>query len=554
MAAIAQVAVDILIRNLFERTADIGFLATDEDIRQFLLEDRADDAAARKSLVARFKEYVAKYSVYHNIILLDTAGRVLVQLDEKADVKASTDPLIEEALNTTAEYVEIYRATDLVPQQEKSLVYAYRVTESNDPGSNPLGVLCLCFRFENEMEGVFKNLLSAEDWSVIAILDADGRVIASSDPYQLPHGAGLDRVLDEKYRIVRFGGQEYLAKTCATKGYQGFMGLGWYGHVMLPLAHAFESAKSGSLSADIDETVLEAVMKDPQMFSKELRDIPLKADQIQKDLNRTVWNGNVKQTTTQSKVLLWNIAAAGEKTKQVFEGSIGNLHQTVVSAVLDDVAFQAALAVDIMDRNLYERANDCRWWALTSAFRSILSEDENSEEQAGIIADILRYINGLYTVYTNLFVYDADGRVIAVSNPEEANLVGRTLKTRWVSETLALTDTQAYSVSAFEPTPLYGDRHTYIYGAAIARPGSSDEIVGGIGIVFDSEPQFAAMLQDSLPRNDQGKVRDGLFAVFCDRKKRVVAASTPDIAVGETVDIDACFFRVRKRCRSFENH
>ena len=101
-------------------------------------------------------------------------------------------------------------------------------------------------------------------------------------------------------------------------------------------------------------------MKDPQMFSKELRDIPVKAGQIQKDLNRTVWNGNVKQTTTQSKVL-WNIAAAGEKTKQVFESSIGNLHQNVVSAVLEDVAFQAALAADIMDRNLYERANDCRW-------------------------------------------------------------------------------------------------------------------------------------------------------------------------------------------------
>ncbi len=32
-----QVAVDILILNLFERTADIGFLATDRDLRLFLL-------------------------------------------------------------------------------------------------------------------------------------------------------------------------------------------------------------------------------------------------------------------------------------------------------------------------------------------------------------------------------------------------------------------------------------------------------------------------------------------------------------------------------------
>lgn len=32
----AQVVVDIVNRNLFERTADIGFLATDDDIRNFL--------------------------------------------------------------------------------------------------------------------------------------------------------------------------------------------------------------------------------------------------------------------------------------------------------------------------------------------------------------------------------------------------------------------------------------------------------------------------------------------------------------------------------------
>lgn len=540
--AIAQVAVDILIRNLFERTADIGFLATDEDIRQFLLGDGAEKTSMKRNLISRFQEYVAKYSVYHDIILLNTSGKILVRLDEDATVTESSDPLVEEALETCAEYVEIYRYTDLAPQNDKSLVYAYRVTENNDPESDPIGVLCLCFRFENEMEGIFSNLLSPEDWSVISILDSDGRVIASSDPYQLPHGAVLDRVLDERSRIVRFGGREYLAKTCATKGYQGFMGLGWYGHAMLPLSHAFKSTKSNSLSSNVDQLVLEAVMKAPQMFSKELRHIPIKADQIQKDLNRTVWNGNVKQTTTQSKVLLWNIAAAGEKTKQVFESSIGNLHQTVVSAILEDVAFQAALAVDIMDRNLYERANDCRWWALTSAFGSILSKREISEERADIITDILRYINGLYTVYTNLFVYDVNGKVIAVSTPDENNLVGKILKNSWVNETLELTDTQAYSVSIFEPTPLYKNKHTYIYGASIARPGNSNEIVGGIGIVFDSEPQFEAMLQDSLPRNEQGKVRKGLFAIFCDRKRKVISSTSQDISIGDTIDIDNSFF------------
>ncbi|MFO0208779.1 MAG: hypothetical protein ACK54L_21980, partial [Betaproteobacteria bacterium] len=43
LAAKAQCVIDILVRNLFERTADVGFLATDEVLRGFC----ARDAAAR---------------------------------------------------------------------------------------------------------------------------------------------------------------------------------------------------------------------------------------------------------------------------------------------------------------------------------------------------------------------------------------------------------------------------------------------------------------------------------------------------------------------------
>ena len=69
----------------------------------------------------------------------------------------------------------------------------------------------------------------------------------------------------------------------------------------------------------------------------------MQADHIQHELERTVWNGNVRESDAQSKVLLWNISDAGARTKMVFEKSIGNLHETVVSGILNDVQFQAAL-------------------------------------------------------------------------------------------------------------------------------------------------------------------------------------------------------------------
>lgn len=541
IGAKAQVAVDILIRNLFERTADIGFLATDDDVRQFLLSREAegpDEAEAVKRLRMRFKEYVAKYSVYYNIILLDTAGKVLAQLDEANPVMESSDPLLAEALSTRAEYVEAFRKTDLQPAEERALVYGYRVTESNDSESGPLGVLCLCFRFDNEVEGIFDNLVDEHDWSLVLILDRDGRTIASSDPYQVPLGAKMDPILDEDYRLIRFGGREYIAKTCPTKGYQGYTGLGWQGHVMVPLDHAFEQTNREDLRAHTDEAVLATIMRDPQLFPPELRAIPLKADAIQRNLDRTVWNGNVQDGNTQSKVLLQNISAAGGRTKQVFESSIGNLHETVVSSILNQVAFQSALAVDIMDRNLYERANDCRWWALTSAFREILSKEAVSQADEARACGILKYINDLYTVYTHLMLYDQHGRIVAVSDPEQKGLIGQLLHADWISATLQLTDSQSYTVSPFEVSHLYGNAATYIYGASVKKVGQNDLPVGGIAIVFDSTPQFEAMLNDSLSRDENGAIQSGHFGVFCERSGRIISSSHSGLKPGTMLRVD----------------
>ncbi len=560
----AQVTVDIVIRNLFERTADIGFLATDEDIRRFLksspqkistptdtarfpagqsLLATADQQGTTASLTARFQEYVAKYSVYFNIILLDTGGQVLAQLDPDNDIAQSHDPLLQEVLNTSAEYVEIYRQSDMLPAEEQALIYAYRVTETNVVGSAPLGILCLCFRFEDEMQGIFKSLSKTDDWSILTLLDSSGRVLASSDQNQVPLGVTVPFNPQQDFSITRFAGREYLSKTCATKGYQGFFGLGWYGHVMLPIEHAFTQNNASGLKASADEDMLESVMHGSRLFSDTLRSIPGQADHIQDELERTVWNGNVRETDTQSKVLLWNISAAGARTKKVFEESIDNLHKTVISGLLNDVEFQAALAVDIMDRNLYERANDCRWWALTSDFRKILAQTERSEQEQQKIAEILRYINGLYTVYTNLLVFDRSGKILAVSNAKEQGLLGTVLQESWVQQTLELKTSQDYCVSPFAATALYQQQHTYIYSAAIKGPQSQGRSVGGIGIVFDSTPQFKDMLHDSLLRDQSGAIAEGCFGIFTDRHGYIISSTEERFKIGQPLSIDQGFFR-----------
>ena len=141
ITAVAQVAIDILKRNLFERTADVGFLATDDDLVQFLAAgEDAPDAVAR--IVSRLREYREKYTVYNEIIVCDTAGVVRAHLDQDNPVVGSADPLLAETLAAPS-YVETYRETDLLPGRGEALVYSQAI--KHPVSGAALGVLCLVF-------------------------------------------------------------------------------------------------------------------------------------------------------------------------------------------------------------------------------------------------------------------------------------------------------------------------------------------------------------------------------------------------------------------------
>lgn len=550
----ARVAIDVLVRNLFERTADIGFLAMDSEICAFAEAIEANAGARQDpqwqtNLTSRFTEYVQKYSVYHNIILLSPQGEVLVQLDGNNPTTFTADKFIEDALTTETGYVEVFRPTDLLPGDPSPLIYAYRVMSKD--GSHPVGVLCLCFRLQDECRRIFESLVAEDDWTVITLLDSSGRIIASSDPYQFPLGVQINPACDDDCRIIRFAGREYLATTRQTHGYQGYSGPGWLGHAMAPLNHAFEMSEAHELG-HVPDDFINGVLETSTLFSQELRDIPVKAASIQQELNRAVWNGNIwlaredaAHNADFAKVLLREIGSTGIRTRNVYSESTTNLYKTVISSVLFDCGTQAALAIDIMDRNLYERANDCRWWALTRLFREELASINHADrQQRQRLTDVLKKINSLYTVYSNLILFDPSGRVAAVSNSAYNDWLGKPLAETWVRPTLGLTDTQSYHTSGFTNSELYSGEQTYIFTAAVREPNGTDP-VGGIAIVFDSTPQFQAMLRDAIPRQSNGDFVPGAFAVFAERDGRVISSTDPSLAPGTRMTIGYEFFNLQ---------
>lgn len=525
----AKVTIDILIRNLFERTADIGFLAMDTIICDFAVKSKEEQRQDLQSLQNRFHAYIEKYSVYSDVLLFDLEGFVIASTKNERLKKRITQTLIDEAINTAGEYVESFGIYPLLSDKE-SLVYSYRVCDGN---ATPLAVLCLVFKFQDEMNVIIRNLIEKETWADILLLDASNRTIFSSDIFHYPLNAPQKTAL-QAFDIVPFSGMEYVAKTEQTKGYQGFYGLGWKGHALMPLEFAFKQKQ-----AHIPFTQEQVkIIKHSSLFSEEFMSIPTKAEAIQRRLDMTIWNGNVQIANQKSgdnsfsKSLLNEISRTGAQTKKTFEESIANLNWTVVASFINDTGFNAKLAMDIMDRNLYERANDCRWWALSpvfiKAFTARYKEFSTIRKEFGHeITEVLSAINALYTVYSNLFVYDTQGYVIAVSQEKYAHLIGKRIAAPYIAQTLALKSSKEYAVSAFERTEMYDGKHTYIYSAPIFIEGVK-EAQGGIGIVFDAYLQFEAMLKDVMGEDERS------FALFIETKSNVIIASSSSLlSVGE---------------------
>lgn len=523
----AQVVIDILVRNLFERTADVGFLAADAPVRALVAAGDFDDAQ-RTALEARFLAYVAKYSVYDDIVVLSERGDVLARLDQSVGARSSADPLLTQALEPGRAYVEKHGPLDFLGGRT-GLVYASAIRTPE----GPTGVLCLSFRLDDEMRGVFSQLLRSGDKTALVLVDGLGTVIISSDPWQLPSGARLqfDVPSQTRGRLV-FAGREYLAVRTGASGYEAYFGPGWSALALLPLEQAFEADTSSANDVRTDATLIDT----QELFDAELQGIPLEAQRIQRELSRSLWNGKLHSRLQRSAdsfatTLLDEVERTGQRLREVFEQAIAHLQHSAMSSIYSEVELHARLAIDIMDRNLYERANDCRWWALDAELQQVLCGGAVATTAAR-----LKHINSLYTVYSLLLVFDHEGRVLAVSDPARQDLLGRLIEQPWVAATLATADRERYVVSRHEACGLYGQdgaQPTYIYAASLPDMQDGHSVRGGVALVFDGLPQFEAMLNASLPSGGRAQ------ALFVQRDGRIVASSDAQWPVGSQAPLPA---------------
>jgi chemotaxis signal transduction protein len=539
LVARAQVCIDVLVRNLFERTADIGFFATDVGVAEYL---GAPDEAQRPTVENRLREYAHKYTVYGNIYLFDTEGRLRASLRPVTPLEgawqAADQDFLQSVPRATGPYVEHYAVHGFSGRQEPTLVYARHVMAQG----RCVGVLCLEFKLADEMPAIFESIQGGNQGAdaVLALVDPTGRVIASSDALQLPPGWQLPQAADAGVQTLQHLSRRYLMVVRETQGFQGYVGPGWRAAALLPLDLAFDESTQEDRAALMGELDGQA-----DLLSDELRDIPRRSSAIQSALERSVWNGLLELNAIRedgdtasrelqfAKTLLAEIGVTARKTAQAFAGALQDLYSVVTRSLLRDAQSRAALAMQILDRNLYERANDCRWWALTPQFASTLRAGQVGCEQA---AAVLREINGLYTVYSCLVLFDRQGQVLAVSRPEQAHHVGTRLDEAWVGTCLQLRSSQDYTVSPYAVSRFYEQGPTFVYAAAVRDLAAPDgPALGGIAIVWDAVNQLQSILADCAVGTGE---RDVL--AFVDARDEVLLATGDATALHGAEAVEAC--------------
>ena len=172
----------------------------------------------------------------------------------------------------------------------------------------------------------------------------------------------------------------------------------------------------------------------------------------------------------------------------------------------------------------------------------------------------LSHIHSLYTVYSQLVVYDRSGRIVATSlrgdTPAGAEsgglpmesatdtalqhpLLGQSIEADTLAQVLALPGPQAYHVSPWRPSVIdqtgATPRPTYAYHAAIRNADS--QVLGGIGLVFQAERELQAMLDSATPQ--QGPDAQRTRVLYLDRQGQVLASTDAAQPVGGRMPLPA---------------
>jgi hypothetical protein len=188
-------------------------------------------------------------------------------------------------------------------------------------------------------------------------------------------------------------------------------------------------------------------------------------------------------------------------------------------------------AVELIDRNLYERTCDVRWWATDSAVVDAATQSDDTA--IAHVSDRLAVILGAYTVYLDLWLCDMQGNVIANGRGDRYAVRGHNIAgAGWFRDAKGLRSGDDYVAGDVERQPLLDNAQVATYCASVREGGKANgRAIGILAIHFDWEAQARAIVEGVRVDDDKTRV------MLVDSNMRVIASSDGQGLLSERITL-----------------
>lgn len=517
-------------RSLFERAADIRWWATDDTIVESL-SNNDENIDVKTRLTTMLKSY----SVYYDLILCDVSGNYKASGKNQSGMlrqNFSEEKWFKNAMDTKdgTEYGLQKVENSPIINKNHTLMYSCKVHENGDPRCKVIGVLASVFTWEEFIQRIVNETALVDEEKVrtrVMLCNDDGNIVGDThnkilqEPLDITGQTELFRK-EKEFIFEKVNKKLHLIAHALSPGFEGYKSSQLHSIIIQDLDTKCFDVK-GNLSNDNDDS-LDSITGLVEILSDEtkkaIKEINKINDQTQiLSLNAAIEAARVGDKGKAFGVISGFMAELSELTANITNSmysktkeKITNLNeflQTNFRQINGDRLANLSLTnIDLIDRALFERAADVRWWATDNSLVHALSE--KTEDSTEFLSKRLGVILQYYTVYEDLMVFDNAGNII--TSGSNSNILGNSVAdSNWFKNVKKTTSGKQFSFDLIKTKHDGEEKIRLVFSCKVHKCGKNyEESIGVLAIVFKWE-QFAKTIFDETPLNDSEKKNTSLI-------------------------------------------
>ncbi len=529
LANLALSNIRIVDRCLFERAADIRWWATDEILVQSLMQNDSFSEASQ-----RLENILDAYSVYYDLLLCDTSGDCVASANPKYDlskVNFKHKSWFNEALETKNGSEYSFQTVHYSPTiQDHTVTYSCKVHEDADPEKPVIGVLASVFKWREFAQRIVNETKLTEDEkgkTRVLICDDQGNILADTKEKILKENfsfVGRAELFEKNIGFISQVRNKHvqLISHALSPGFEGYRSTEW--HSLIILDTGIKSSNTKSDKEDITDDSLDSitglVVNLDDETQKAIGEINKINDQTQiLSLNAAIEAARVGEAGRGFGVISGFMGDISRETAIVTDSMYTNTQEKIKKlnefimvnskAIRGERLSDLSLTnIDLVDRALYERTADVRWWATEHGLYSALMT--NTAENIDFLSKRLETILQFYTVYEDIVVYDVKGNLI--SNAIETKILeDNVADKRWFANVKSTANGKSYGFDVVQINQNGKNEQHLVFSCKIHKDGNtSQDDIGVLAILFKWK-HFATTIFKETPLTESERKHSSLF-------------------------------------------